>query len=187
MNGFKCPERKGIVDFLQEVTSRKGQEQYWEDRTKPYIYVTFGEFAERFKHFHVGLQLEGELSVPYDKDQGHKAALGYEKYLVPKKVLLRANLDKEWLLIKRNSFFYIFKTVQIIIVAMIASTVFLRTGLHTLNEVDGAVYIGVLVFGMIINTFNGYVEISLTLQRLPVFYKQMGLFFYPTWAFVLGL
>ncbi|KAK9923257.1 hypothetical protein M0R45_031687 [Rubus argutus] len=24
--GFKCPERKGIADFLQEVTSRKDQE-----------------------------------------------------------------------------------------------------------------------------------------------------------------
>ena len=23
--GFKCPERKGIADFLQEVTSRKDQ------------------------------------------------------------------------------------------------------------------------------------------------------------------
>ncbi|KAL8465995.1 hypothetical protein ACS0TY_035202 [Phlomoides rotata] len=138
MNGFKCPERKGIADFQQEVTSRKDQEQYWEDRTKPYIYVTVGEFAERFKHIHVGLQLEGELSVPYDKDQGHKAALVYEKYLVPKKVLLIANFDKEWLLLKRNYFFYIFKTVQIIIVAMIASTVFLRTRLHTLNVLKNA-------------------------------------------------
>uniref|UniRef100_A0A0A9DGI7 ABC transporter family G domain-containing protein n=1 Tax=Arundo donax TaxID=35708 RepID=A0A0A9DGI7_ARUDO len=27
--GFKCPERKGIADFLQEVTSRKDQKQYW--------------------------------------------------------------------------------------------------------------------------------------------------------------
>lgn len=165
------------------MTSRKDQEQYWADRTKPYIYVTVGEFAERFKHFHVGLHLQGELSVPYDKDRSHKDALVYEKYSVPKKVLLRANFGKEWLLIKRNSFFYVFKTVQIIVVAMIASTVFLRTRLRTRNEEDGAVYIGALVFGMIINTFNGYVEISLTLQRLPVFYKQRDLLFYPTWAF----
>ncbi|KAL0319301.1 UNVERIFIED_CONTAM: ABC transporter G family member 35 [Sesamum angustifolium] len=52
------------------------------------------------------------------------------------------SFDKEWLLIKRNSFFYVFKTVQIIIVAMIASTVFLRTKLHARNEEDGAVYVG---------------------------------------------
>ncbi|KAF2321477.1 hypothetical protein GH714_000033 [Hevea brasiliensis] len=27
--GFKCLERKGITDFLQEVTSKKDQQQYW--------------------------------------------------------------------------------------------------------------------------------------------------------------
>ena len=27
--GFKCPPRKGVADFLQEVTSPKDQAQYW--------------------------------------------------------------------------------------------------------------------------------------------------------------
>ena len=27
--GFQLPKRKGIADFLQEVTSRKDQAQYW--------------------------------------------------------------------------------------------------------------------------------------------------------------
>lgn len=27
--GFQLPERKGIADFLQEVTSPKDQGQYW--------------------------------------------------------------------------------------------------------------------------------------------------------------
>ena len=27
--GFELPKRKGIADFLQEVTSVKDQEQYW--------------------------------------------------------------------------------------------------------------------------------------------------------------
>ena len=57
--------------------------------------------------------------------------------------------------------------------------------MHTGNEEDGAVYIGALVFGMIINTFNGYVELSLAIQRLPVFYKQRDLLFHPTWAFAI--
>ncbi|KHN09390.1 Pleiotropic drug resistance protein 1 [Glycine soja] len=34
--GFKCPERKGVADFLQEVTSSKDQEQYWADKDQPY-------------------------------------------------------------------------------------------------------------------------------------------------------
>ncbi|KAL2539206.1 ABC transporter G family member 29 [Abeliophyllum distichum] len=185
MCGFKCPDRKGIADFLQEVTSRKDQEQYWADRSKPYKYIPVSEFAEKFKSFHVGLRLNNELSVPYNKNRSHKAALVFKKYSVPKRELLKANFDKEWLLIKRNSFFYVVKTVQIIIVAIITSTVFLRTRLHTMNEDDGAVYIGGLLFGIICNTFNGFAEVPLTIQRLPVFYKHRDLLFHPPWAFTL--
>ncbi|PSS17958.1 ABC transporter G family member 36 like [Actinidia chinensis var. chinensis] len=183
--GFRCPERKGTADFLQEVTSRKDQEQYWADRSRPYNYVSVTEFAKRFQRFHVGLRLENELSVPYAKARSHKAALVYKKYCVPKKELLKASFDKEWLLIKRNSFVYVFKTVQIIIVAIIAATVFLRTEMHTGNEGDGAIYVGALLFTMIINMFNGFAELSLTIQRLPVFYKQRDLLFHPPWAFTL--
>ncbi|CAH9075903.1 unnamed protein product [Cuscuta europaea] len=183
--GFKCPHRKGTADFLQEVTSRKDQEQYWEDRGKPYRFISVKEFGRRFKTFHVGLRLDNELSVPYDKSRNHKAALVFKRYTVPTKELLRANFDKEWLLIKRNSFVYIFKTVQIIIVAIISSTVFFRTKLHTRNEDDGGVYVGALLFGIITNMFNGFSELSMTIQRLPVFYKQRDLLFHPPWAFTL--
>ncbi|KAM7471773.1 hypothetical protein LguiA_009956 [Lonicera macranthoides] len=183
--GFKCPERKGTADFLQEVTSRKDQEQYWADRSKQYRYISVTEFGKRFKRFHVGLRLENELSVPYDKSRSHQAALVFKKYAVPKMELLKASFDKEWLLIKRNSFVYVFKTVQIIIVAIIGSTVFLRTEMHTRNEQDGALYIGALLFSMIINMFNGFAELSLTIMRLPVFYKHRDLLFYPPWAFTL--
>ncbi|KAK4489415.1 hypothetical protein RD792_005224 [Penstemon davidsonii] len=184
-SGFKCPERKGVADFLQEVTSRKDQEQYWLDKSKPYRYIPVNEFAERFKRFHVGLRLENELSEPRDKTQNHKAALVFEKYSIPKRELLKANFDKEWLLIKKNSFIYVFKLVQMFIVAVITSTLFLRTELHARNEYDGVIYIGALLFGMINNTFSGYTELALTILRLPVFYKQRDLLFYPSWAFTL--
>lgn len=171
--------------MVWQVTSKKDQEQYWADRTKPYRYITVPEFANRFKRFHVGMRLENELSVPFDKSRGHRAALAFQKYSVSKMELLKACWDKEWLLIKRNSFIYVFKTVQIIIVAIIASTVFLRTELHTRNEQDGAIYVGALLFAMIINMFNGFSELSLMITRLPVFYKQRDLLFHPVWTFTL--
>ncbi|KAK1266094.1 ABC transporter G family member 36 [Acorus gramineus] len=183
--GFRCPDRKGTADFLQEVTSRKDQEQYWADKSRPYRYVTVTEFANRFKRFHVGLRLENELSVPYDKERSHKAALVFTKYSVTKWELLRASFAKEWLLIQRNSFVYIFKTVQIVIVAIIASTVFLRTKMHSDSIPDANLYIGALLFAIIINMFNGFAELSLTIARLPVFYKQRDLLFYPAWAFTI--
>ncbi|MBA0569898.1 hypothetical protein Golob_003597 [Gossypium lobatum] len=183
--GFKCPERKGTADFLQEVTSKKDQEQYWADKRKPYRYITVTEFADRFKHFHVGMQLQSELAVPFDKSRGHRAALAFHKYSMSKMELLKACWDKEWLLIKRNSFIYVFKTVQIIIVAFISSTVFLRTEMHQRNLDDAQLYIGSLLFGMIINMFNGFAELSLMISRLPVFYKQRDLLFHPVWTFTL--
>ncbi|KAH7657664.1 P-loop containing nucleoside triphosphate hydrolase protein [Dioscorea alata] len=181
--GFQCPDRKGTADFLQEVTSKKDQEQYWADKTKPYKYIPVSEFAARFKKFHVGVHLQNELSVPYNKSQSHKAALVFSKHSVPTSVLIKASFAKEWLLIKRNSFVYIFKTIQIIIVAIIESTVFLRTRMHTRNQDDGFMYIGALIFCMVVNLFNGFAELSLSISSLPVLYKQRDMLFYPPWVF----
>ncbi|KAG6418324.1 hypothetical protein SASPL_120527 [Salvia splendens] len=134
--GFKCPDRKGTADFLQEVTSRKDQEQYWADKHRPYSYIPVSEFARRFKRFHAGLRLE-------------KRALGP----------LRQKQKPQ----RRPSIF---------IVAIITSTLFLRTQMHTRNEDDASTYIGALLFSMICNTFNGFAELSLAIQRLPVFYNR---------------
>ncbi|KAL1298231.1 hypothetical protein HN51_042620 [Arachis hypogaea] len=183
--GFRCPERKGTADFLQEVTSKKDQEQYWADKHRPYRYVTVTEFANKFKQFHVGMQLERELAVPFDKSAGHRAALVFKKYTVPRMKLLKACWDKEWLLIKRNAFVYIFKTGQIVILSIISATVFLRTHMHQRNVSDGTLYIGGILFTLIMNMFNGFAELSLTIARLPTFYKHRDHLFHPTWAYTL--
>ncbi|PRQ59076.1 putative ABC transporter, P-loop containing nucleoside triphosphate hydrolase [Rosa chinensis] len=43
--GFKCPERKCVADFLQEVTSKKDKEQYRGSRDDPYKFITIEEFS----------------------------------------------------------------------------------------------------------------------------------------------
>ncbi|XP_057978363.1 ABC transporter G family member 42-like [Malania oleifera] len=182
--GFKCPERKGTADYLQEVTSKKDQEQYWADRRKPYHYVAVGEFATMFKDFHVGLKLADDLSVAYDKRQNHESALVFTKSSVPKMDLLKASFDKEWLMIRRNAFVHVFKAIQIIIVAIFLSTMFLGTTLDIKYD-DGLLYIGAVIFSIIINTFNNFAEMPATMMRLPVFYKHRDLLFYPAWVFTL--
>ena len=173
-----------LFNFVQ-VTSRKDQEQYWSNRNIQYRYITVTEFANRFKHFHVGTQLQNELSLPFDKSTGHRASLVFKKYTVPKMGLLKACWDKELLLIKRNSFIYIFKSVQICIIAVICGTVFIRTKMHQRNEGDAAVYIGAILFTMIMNMFNGFSELPLTIARLPVFYKHRDHLFHPPWTYTL--
>nr|KYP53996.1 Pleiotropic drug resistance protein 1 [Cajanus cajan] len=183
--GFKCPERKGVADFLQEVTSRKDQEQYWMHKDEPYRFVTVTQFAEAFQSFHVGRRIGEEFSTPFDKSKNHPAALTTKKYGVDKKELLKANISREYLLMKRNSFVYIFKLSQLTIQAMLTMTLFLRTEMHRDSLDDGGVYTGALFFAVVVLMFNGLAEISMTIVKLPVFYKQRDLLFYPSWAYAI--
>lgn len=96
-----------------QVTSRKDQHQYWASKDEPYRYVSVNEFAEAFQSFHVGSKLGEELSTPFDRRRNHPAALTTSKYGISKMELLKACTSREWLLMKRNSFVYIFKVVQV--------------------------------------------------------------------------
>ncbi|KAH9301337.1 hypothetical protein KI387_012920, partial [Taxus chinensis] len=183
--GFKCPDRKGVSDFLQEVTSRKDQEQYWADKSQPYHYTSVKEFAEAFHSFHVGKRLIEELSHPYDRTKNHPAALTSTKYGVSRMNMFKACFSREVLLMKRNSFVYIFKTGQIAVVGTITMTLFLRTEMHQRNITDGNLYMGAMFFVLVHMMFNGFPEMSMTVSRLPVFYKQRDLLFYPAWAYAL--
>ncbi|XP_076908406.1 pleiotropic drug resistance protein 1-like [Bidens hawaiensis] len=183
--GFKCPERKGIADFLQEVTSKKDQEQYWMRRDEPYRFVTSKEFAEAFQSSHVGRKIANDVATPFDKSKSHPAALTTEKYGLDSKELLKACTDREILLMKRNSFVYIFKLFQLTVMAFIAMTVFFRTEMHKRVLDDGALYMGALFFGITMIMFNGMAEISMTIAKLPVFYKQRNFLFYPSWAYAI--
>ncbi|CAH2079071.1 unnamed protein product [Thlaspi arvense] len=126
--GFKCPNRKSVAEFLQEVISRKDQEQYWCHNDKPYCYVSVDSFIERFKKSDLGLQLQEEVSESYEKCQSQKDALCFRKYSLSNWEMLKACSRREFLLMKRNSFVYIFKSGLLICIGFIAMTVYLRTG-----------------------------------------------------------
>jgi hypothetical protein len=185
--GFKCPDRKGVADFLQEVTSKKDQQQYWFRRDEPYRYVSVPEFVDYFNSFHIGEEIATELKVPYNKSQTHPAALVKEKYGISNWELFKACFSKEWLLMKRNSFIYVFKTTQITIMSIITFTVFFRTKMSVGTVQDGQKFHGALFFTLINVMFNGMAELSMTVTRLPVFYKQRDFKFYPAWAFALPI
>ncbi|WOL15670.1 hypothetical protein Cni_G24451 [Canna indica] len=184
--GFRCPERKGVADFLQEVSSKKDQEQYWSLKERPYRYISVSEFVQLFKSFHVGQQLSEELSVPYDKTRAHPAALTTKKYGISNWELLKACFSREWLLMKRNSFVYVFKTSQMTILSLIALTVFLRTEMPHETIPDANKFFGALFYALVNAMFNGMAELAMTVQRLPVFYKHRDFLFYPPWAFGLS-
>ncbi|OAY36808.1 pleiotropic drug resistance protein 1 isoform X2 [Manihot esculenta] len=183
--GFQCPIRKGVADFLQEVTSRKDQMQYWARKDEPYRFITAKEFSEAYESFQVGRRLVEELATPFEKANSHPAALTTKKYGVNKKELFKACFSRELLLMKRNSFFYVFKFSQLTILALITMALFFRTEMHRDSVIDGGIYMGALFFIMLMVLFNGMAEIPMTIAKLPVFYKQRDLRFYPAWAYAL--
>ncbi|KAG8375439.1 hypothetical protein BUALT_Bualt10G0100100 [Buddleja alternifolia] len=175
--GFKCPERKGVADFLQEVTSKKDQRQYWARKDEPYQFISVGEFAESFQSYVVGRRVGDELAIPFDKTKSHPAALSTKKYGLGEKELLKACADRELLLMKRNSF--------LTIMSLIALTVFLRTEMNKDNIAGGGIYTGALFYTVIMVMFNGMSELAMTVYKLPVFYKQRDMYFFPPWAYAL--
>lgn len=165
------------------MTSKKDQEQYWTKRDESYSFVTSREFAEAFQSFHIGRRLGDELSTPFDRTKSHPDALTTKKYGVSKKELLKACISREYLLMKRNSFVYIFKMTQLIFMATITMTLFLRTEMPKNTFIDGTIFMGALFFTLVMITFNGFSELSLSILKLPVFYKQRDLLFFPAWAY----
>ena len=83
-------------------------------RDEPYRFITVNEFSEAFQSFHVGRRIRDELAVPFDRSKNHPAALTKKTYGINKLELLKANFSRESLLMKRNSFVYVFKLSQVI-------------------------------------------------------------------------
>uniref|UniRef100_A0A6J1C459 ABC transporter G family member 31-like n=1 Tax=Momordica charantia TaxID=3673 RepID=A0A6J1C459_MOMCH len=180
--GFQLPPRKGVADFLQEVTSRKDQAQYWADDSRPYTFISASQFAEAFKVSSFGKSLESTLNSSYDKSQSHPSALANTKYAASKLELFKACFAREVLLIRRHSFLYIFRTCQVAFVGFVTCTMFLRTRLHPTDENNGNLYLSCLFYGLVHMMFNGFSELPIMISRLPVFYKQRDNLFHPAWA-----
>uniref|UniRef100_M8BEV0 Pleiotropic drug resistance protein 3 n=1 Tax=Aegilops tauschii TaxID=37682 RepID=M8BEV0_AEGTA len=182
--GFKCPERKGSADFLQEVLSKKDQKQYWSRNEEGYNFVTVDQFCDKFKASQSGQNLAAELSKPYEESKGHKNALSFSIYSLSKWDLLKACFARELLLMKRNAFIYISKSIQLGLLAVITGTVFLRTRMGV-DRIHANYYMGSLFYALLLLMVNGFPELAMAINRLPVFYKQRDDYFYPAWAYAI--
>lgn len=53
------------------------------------------------------------------------------------------------------------------------------------NLIDANYFLGSLFFALTILVIDGFPELSITVSRLPVFYKQRDLYLYPAWAYTI--
>eukprot|EP00884_Botryococcus_braunii_P023385 jgi/Botrbrau1/9730/Bobra.0388s0022.1 len=180
--GFACPERKGIADFLQEVTSRKDQAQYRINSSLRGQFVTVPEMAQRFKEWSKAVDLGPSSS--YERPASDEG-LVHTKYALTRAELFKACLSREISLASRNMFLYCFRFIQTLIMGIITATLFLRTWLHPVGYNNGVLYLSVLFFSLIQIMFDGAVEMHLGVERLPGFYKQRDNMFYPAWCYVI--
>ncbi|GAB2225413.1 hypothetical protein Droror1_Dr00006205 [Drosera rotundifolia] len=184
--GFKCNEINGVANFLQEVTSRRDQQKYWACSDEPYHYITAEEFSQAFQSFHIGQKMFRELSTGFDKSKSHPAALTTKRYGIGMKELFITCLSREYLLIKRNLSVVIFKLIQMFVGALVTMTLFLRTNLHKNSLTDGMLYMSALYFTVSRMFYCEVPELSVTVLKLPVLYKQRNLHFFPPWAVALS-
>ncbi|XP_061995123.1 pleiotropic drug resistance protein 3-like [Rosa rugosa] len=180
--GFKCPPRKGAADYLQEVISKKDQAQYWKHDNIPYDYVSVDKFSQLFRASYLGKKLTDELSKPYEKSPGQDKALSFSIYSVRKWELFKACMGRELLLMKRNSYVYVFKTAQLVITALLTTTVFIRTQMDV-DLTSANYFMGALFYTLVRLMTNGVAELSLTITRLPVVDKQRAFYLYPAWSY----
>ena len=75
--------------------------------------------------------------------------------------------------------------LQLLLVTLIIVTVFFRKTMHHNTLEDGGVYLGALYFSIVMNLFNGFMEVPMLIQKLPVLYKHRDLRFYPSWVYTL--
>ncbi|KAF3779754.1 ABC transporter G family member 45 [Nymphaea thermarum] len=181
--GFECPLQKNVPDFLLEVTSGMHQPQYWAGKNQRYKHVMCCEFAKSFKSYNMDQFHYAELQKSASK--GEPMALQSGSSVVRKRDIFKISLSRELLLLKRNSAAYIFKSVQILLLAAIVTATFSRGKEEISIEDDLTRLLGAIYAGVVVLMFNGVVELTMTIMRLPVFYKQRDLQSYPGWAFLL--
>ncbi|KAJ6373081.1 hypothetical protein OIU76_027422 [Salix suchowensis] len=155
--GFKCPERKGVADFLQEVTSRKDQEQYWARRDQPYSFVSAKEFSEAFQSFHIGRKLGTPESLHL------KRIFAHEKELV----CLHFQIHTTYYLSFHNNDS----------ISKNGDASQYNSGWWDLSRRSFLCYH--------CHHVQWLLELAMTIMKLPVFYKQRDLLFYPPWAYAI--
>ncbi|CAL9146214.1 unnamed protein product [Musa hybrid cultivar] len=185
--GLGCPDRKNVADFLQEVMSKMDQAQYWMGNKSTYQYLSVQKFSDSFESSQFGRLLQEQLQKPSSIEESEQMVKLKEIYNVPKWEIFKACFSREKLLMKRNSPVHIFKTIQIVLLAFVIMTIFLRTKMKHQTVADGYLYMGAIFAGVVIVKFNGMTELSIMVQRLPIYYKQREVLFLPGWALLLSI
>ena len=83
---------------------------------------------------------------------------------------MKALMRREFLLMKRNLVVYKAKVLQVVFMALVTATLFLRTHIHPVSPNDGQEIAGFLFFATLTMLFKGLANLSMPVGLLS---KQM--------------
>ncbi|KAK2077910.1 hypothetical protein QBZ16_003778 [Prototheca wickerhamii] len=185
--GYHCPVRRGVADFLQEVTTPSDQHKYWDKEKnggRPFRYTTMQMFLEAYRRQPYWQSMADELAAPWTSETESFAAHGalqIEPYAQRRSELLRANFWRWLTLMIRTKIFVIFRTVQVCLMAFLLSTVFWQAPKDSVE--DANLYYGVMFYSLLYQLLGAISEMHLLVDRLAVMLRQRDARFYPGWAF----
>ena len=103
------------IFLFVKVISMKDQAQYRYRTEQSYEYVSVDTLSRMFRESSIGKKLNEEMSQEFIKSDNHKKSISHSVYSVSKWTLFKACMSREIILMRRNSFIYKFKTIQVIL------------------------------------------------------------------------
>lgn len=179
--GLVCPPRKAVADFLQEITSRKDQAQYWGEDSTSHPFLTVDEISKAFQSSQEGLLRSEELKSQISPSDMDLMLLKKDKYALPSREIFSNVIAREFLLLVRLKAFVIIRAFQTVVISVIIGTTFLQYPKSTFQ--DASYYMSVCFFTLMFNMMGGFAEIPIMVERLPVFYKQRDCNFFPAYLY----
>ncbi|KAL3156297.1 hypothetical protein ABBQ32_012567 [Trebouxia sp. C0010 RCD-2024] len=211
--GFEIPERKGVADFIQEVCSKKDQEQYWAGDPDAYEFVGVSQLAKAFQESGIGSEMDSDAPdmekgrapkreagskeedswedggnggrMPDAQKQNALDPLVHDKFALSRWGVFQACMRREFIIMKRNSIVFGFRIAQLVVLSIVAGTLLIRPIMHTNSVSDGQLFVA-LPFAMMVGLMmDNFSEMSITLESMHVMFRQRANFFYPGWAYAM--
>ncbi|KAL3152681.1 hypothetical protein ABBQ38_012276 [Trebouxia sp. C0009 RCD-2024] len=211
--GFEIPERKGVADFIQEVCSKKDQEQYWAGDPDAYDFVGVPQLAKAFQESGIGSEMDHDAPdlekgrtpkqkagskeedsretggkegpVPDAQKRNALDPLVHDKFALSRWGVFQACMHREFIIMKRNSIVFGFRIAQLVVLSIVAGTLLIRPIMHTNSVSDGQLFVA-LPFAMMVGLMmDNFSEMSIALESMHVMFRQRANFFYPGWAYAM--
>ncbi|GLC47082.1 hypothetical protein PLESTM_002024000 [Pleodorina starrii] len=184
--GLQPPPTKTVPDFLQEVTGCVDQAKYWSPREEGqrWSWIPPRRIKEAFKQSPVGRELLQRLDEPPHTHPLQDMVLHNTPYAQTGWQMMWTTMRREILLLRRNRLLMLAGAGQIMFVAFIVSTSFIRLAKDTFD--DANLFLSVVFFSLMVMFMGGFNSVDQYVRKLPVFFKQRDHHFHNAASYTLN-